>query len=1146
MHWSKSIFKPRRLFFLATLLALCTFAISRFNQPTHAAASFPPGFVSEVVIGDGLFLPTAIAFAPDNRIFIAEKRGVVRVWQNGALLPTPFIDLQDEVSDHGDRGLLGLAVHPNFPATPYIYVLYVYDPPGVTRDANGSRVSRLLRVTASAGNPNVAATTAGSRIVLMGTNSTLANSGNVSTLDDQENAACGRNPDYVRDCMPADFDTHDIGTVMFGKDGMLYVGNGDAASFLYADKRSLRALDLDSMAGKIFRIDPLTGAGLSDNPFYNGDPNANRSKVLSLGLRNPFRFTLHPTTNELYLGDVGMDSWEEINVGKGKNFGWPCYEGNDQGSAQQGLYANSPTTAERCRQLYAGGLGAVKAPAYSYNHAGAGGAATSGGAFYTGTTYPAQYRGAMFISDYNRDWIRYLTFDAQGRATVNNFAEDVSGPAGPAQLIVGPDTNLYYVVLGAVNEVRRIRYVNTANQPPVAHLQAAPTSGGTPLTVRFSSADSSDPEAQTLRFAWEFGDGAVSNQPNPAYTYQAPGTYMARLTVIDAQGMASSEQVEIIVGNSRPVVAINTPANGTRYTIGSRISFGGTATDAEDGNLSGILQWKALLHHNEHVHFDFFSFTGANGTFIVPDHGDNTYYELCATAGDSAGASATTQCIELRPNTVQYTFTSVPSGLQLNYAGATYTTPFTVTTIPNSVREISAPTTQNGQNGLNFVSWSDGGARAHDLTIGASNLTLTAIYQGSGGGGPVSGAENVIWNNPVNTTATGNSLRKTGGSSDGTFDGSGIGQQTLLGNGYLEFTAAGPAVERACGLTSKASFDRPESLDFAVSFNEGGYAEFRENGAYIGDTPFVNGDVFRIQLEGGRAQYLKNGALLATGNNTPAAQLKAVAVFNLPNGEIANAKLSGSSGNNVCAYSIAPQSQVSTAAGGTGTLGVTAGAGCVWTATSDATWLTITSGASGSGNGTVSYSVAANPGGQRAGTLTVAGLSFTVVQASADDNGGGSDTNVVWVNPVNATLTSSVLQKTRGADDGSWDGSAISQQILFGGGWLEFSASGPDVYRACGLTDDPAPGDPDTLDFAVVFTNSDIAEFRENGVYVGDARFIKGDVFRIVINGGLASYYKNGELLFTGRQTAAPSLRAAAVFSNLNGEITNAKLGARP
>jgi len=138
-----------------------------FNEPTRASANFPAGFISETVVGSGLTLPTALAFAPNDTLFIAEKRGVVRVWQRGSLLATPFIDLQDEVNDFHDRGLLGLAVHPNFPATPYVYLLYTYDPPGVERDAVGARVSRLLRVTADADNPNVAATAAGSRVVLL-------------------------------------------------------------------------------------------------------------------------------------------------------------------------------------------------------------------------------------------------------------------------------------------------------------------------------------------------------------------------------------------------------------------------------------------------------------------------------------------------------------------------------------------------------------------------------------------------------------------------------------------------------------------------------------------------------------------------------------------------------------------------------------------------------------------------------------------------------------------------------------------------------------------------------------------------------------------------------------------------------------------
>jgi glucose/arabinose dehydrogenase len=1101
------------------------------NTPARASASFPTGFISETVVGIGLTLPTALAFAPNDTLFIAEKRGVVRVWQRGSLLPTPFIDLQDEVNDFHDRGLLGLAVHPNFPATPYIYLLYTYDPPGVARDAVGARVSRLLRVTADVNNTNVASTAADSRVVLLGTNSTRANLGNADSQDDTVNVACGRSPNYVQDCLPSDYDSHSIGTVTFGPDGKLYVGSGDGAAHPYTDVRALRALDLDSMAGKIFRLDPLTGKGLSDNPFYNGDPEANRSRVLSLGLRNPFRFALHPVTNELYVGDVGWSTWEEINIGRGKNFGWPCYEGNNTSSARLGPYANNSATAARCQQLYAQGASAVQAPAYAYDHADAG-AAINGGTFYTGTAYPVQYRGGLFIADYNRNWIKYLTFDAQGRAAVNSFGAEVGGDGKPVQIVAGPDTNLYYIVLGAVNEVRRIRYLGSGNQPPVAQVSATHTSGNVPLTVQFSGASSYDPDAQPLSYVWNFGTGVTSTQANPTYTYTAPGTYTARLTVTDPLGVSASTQVEISAGNNRPSVTIKTPVSGTRYNVGSVTTFSGAATDVEDGNLSANIQWKANLHHNEHTHFNVFSFTGASGTFTVPDHGDDTYYDLCATVTDRAGLTSVTQCIQLRPHTVQYTFVSAPSGLQLNYAGRTYTTPFTVTTIPNSLREISAAATQGG---LSFVWWSDGGARSHHLTI-SGHQTIAANYQSSGASD--GGAQNVNWTNLLNTTATGNSLRKTSGSDDGTPDGSGISQQTLTGNGYLEFIAAGPLLERACGLTDSTVLDSADALDFAVVLTEIGIAEFRENGAYIGDVAFVLGDIFRIQIENGRANYYKNGTLLFSGNHLAAAQLRVAAVFNYLGAEVVNAKILQKGGG--CSYGITPLSQVFTAGAGAGTVSVTTGAGCAWTALSNVDWLMITGGASGAGRGLVNYSVDANTGTQRAGTLTVAGQTFTLIQAGAPVSG---EQAVVWTNALNVDVLGNVVRKTLGADDGSWDGSALSQQTLAATGYLEFAATGPNLYRACGLTDKAALGTPDSLNFAVVFTNTDIAEFREGGAYVGDARFINGDLFRITINGGRAHYYKNSVRLFTGRQAPPANLRAAAIFSYLTGELTNARLG---
>jgi glucose/arabinose dehydrogenase len=716
------------------LASVCMLVERRAEAKKVMFGTYPPGFVSEIIAGAGLPFPTAIAFAADNRMFIALKGGVVRVMQNGALLPTPFIDLSNEVNNFADHGLLGLAVHPNFPATPYVYLLYTYDPPGVTNpDEVGARVARLLRVSANAGNPNVASANAADRVVILGTNSTLANSGNTTNQEDYTQAACGLGPNYVQDCVPSDYDSHSIGTVMFGPDGRLYVTAGDASSYRAADPRALRAQDLDSLAGKVLRLDPITGAGLSDNPYWNGSPSANRSKVYSYGLRNPFRMTFRPGTNELYVSDVGWGTWEELNIGRARNFGWPCYEGgavnNGNGNVPQSLqqpeYANNSATRTRCQALYAQGLSAVQAPAYAYGHTLAGGSVVMG-TFYTGTSYPAQYRNALFWGDYTNFFIKTATVNGGNQLNVSDFATNVEDLGGPVQFVQGPDTNLYYIALGFPNsEIRRLRYAGAGNNPPVADATANVTTGNAPLTVRFSSANSFDADAQPLTYQWDFGDGTTSNQASPTKVYMVGGRYTVRLTVSDPPGATSSDTLEINVNNTRPTVTINAPGNGARYNVGTVLGFSGTATDAEEGNLSNRIEWKAILHHNEHVHFDFFTFVGASGTYTIPDHGDNTYFDLCATVTDRAGAAAETRCVELRPNTVQYRFESTPSGLSLNYDGSARVTPFTVTTIPNSRHDVSAAETQNG---LLFANWSDGGARSHQITIGAANQTLRATY----------------------------------------------------------------------------------------------------------------------------------------------------------------------------------------------------------------------------------------------------------------------------------------------------------------------------------------------------------------------------------------------------------------------------------
>ncbi|OUL17518.1 LamG-like jellyroll fold domain-containing protein [Nostoc sp. 106C] len=404
----------------------------------------------------GLVQPTAIDWTPSGQLpdgqlmFVAQKSGVVRVFKNGSLLPTPFIDISQQVNNVSDRGLLDIAVHPDFIHNPYVYLLFTYDPPEVYQntglagpDQEGNRAGRLIRVTADA-STNYTTAIPGSEVILLGKNSTWNNfNGFVNSTVEFNEPPAGILPNgqNIQDFLAGDSTTHSIGTVKFGPDGALYVSNGDATSYNQVDPRTFRVQDIDNLSGKILRIDPLTGQGLPNNPFYNGDPNSNRSKVYQYGLRNAFRFTIDPQTGQVYIGEVGWTQWEEINAGgPGANYGWPYYEGGSGVSLQTSGYKD----LSQSQAFYASGQTTTPA-IYALNHSTSGINAIIMGDLYTGTAYPQQYWGDLFFNDLGQGIVRNLSFDSAGNVTsVETFATN-------AQIVVqinmGPDGNLYFVDL---------------------------------------------------------------------------------------------------------------------------------------------------------------------------------------------------------------------------------------------------------------------------------------------------------------------------------------------------------------------------------------------------------------------------------------------------------------------------------------------------------------------------------------------------------------------------------------------------------------------------------------------------------------------------------------------------------------------------
>jgi glucose/arabinose dehydrogenase len=443
----------------------------------------------DYVVFDGLNRPTSVEFSSDGRIFVTEKRGVLKVFDGlDDTTATVVADLRTNTYNSRDRGMLGLALHPAFPAVPDVFVAYTLDalpggtaprcgragvdndtcptPPGETDDGCvvGARISRL-RLAGSAWD--------GVEHVLV--------------------------EDWCQQ-----FPSHTIGTLAFGADGALYAGAGDGANFDFADHGqrgnpcgdpvreggALRSQDLRTagdplgLSGTIIRVDPGTGQGLPTNPLA-GSPDANARRIVASGLRNPFRFAIRPGTNDVWLADVGWRAWEEINRTRGDdatldNFGWPCHEGS--GRTRDYDVLDLPL----CEDLYA--QGGTVGPVYTYGHGEVlddercptgDGSSISGLAFAPpDTPYPAEYRRALFFADATRGCIWAMGAGAHGLPDPTQITWFDQGANTPVELEFGPGGELWYVDLFG-GRIHRLGYSAT-NQSPQAAVVATPSSGDAP------------------------------------------------------------------------------------------------------------------------------------------------------------------------------------------------------------------------------------------------------------------------------------------------------------------------------------------------------------------------------------------------------------------------------------------------------------------------------------------------------------------------------------------------------------------------------------------------------------------------------------------------------------------------------------------
>jgi len=351
-----------------------------------AQAAFAQGELEAELVTADLESPIfATAPAGDGRLFVVERPGSIRILLNGAVLPTPFLDIRSQVSTAGERGMLGLAFDPHYPQNGVFYVYY--------SDRTGDSVLARFRVS---DDPDVA------------------------------------DPLSQEDLLVVDqpFANHNGGTIAFGPDGMLYWGLGDGGSAF--DPGEL-AQDPDSLLGKMLRLDVSGGPGTAvaippDNPFVD-DPDV-RDEIWAFGLRNPYRWSFDRETGDIWIGDVGQGRMEEIDFEPagdpgGRNYGWDVMEGTL-------CNLNDPAPAPRCNDP------SLTLPVFEYGHV-FGLCSVTGGYAYRGPIPDLQGRyvfgdfctGTIFSYDLASDEFAILTEQlapaAGTRFALVSFGEDGAG-----------------------------------------------------------------------------------------------------------------------------------------------------------------------------------------------------------------------------------------------------------------------------------------------------------------------------------------------------------------------------------------------------------------------------------------------------------------------------------------------------------------------------------------------------------------------------------------------------------------------------------------------------------------------------------------------------------------------------------------------
>jgi cytochrome c len=631
--------------------AAAAFAVAAVTVGVPVQASAHPGHEApadsnfqKVTLDDFPGEPIALAVLPDRRVLHTARTGEVRI--NDPRTGLNVLAAKIPVYQHDEEGVQGVAIDPGFRSNRWVYIYY--SPPMNTP------VDDPATPAVNEGNAPEQGTAADfapfkgvmrlSRFKLERNTLNLGTEQKILEVGTDRGICC-----------------HVGGKIDFDAQGNLYLSTGDDTNpfasngFVPIDERANRnpafdaqrtAANTNDLRGKLLRIKVRANGSytIPDCNLFEVGTARTRPEIYAMGLRNPFRFAVDKNTGVVYVGDYSPDAraanpargpaghgrW--MAVDKPANYGWPyCvapdlpYVDYDFATSTSGApfdcanpVNDSPNNTgrrnlpkvEKAEVIYSYG------PSAEFPELGTGGIGPMGGPAYdfdrtnkSATKWPAEFDGLPLFYEWTRDYVKAFHLDRRNQVTQIDPVLPSIVFDNPMDLEFGPDGALYVLEYGdgyfAENpdaQLARIDFVR-GNRTPIPKVTATPTSGQAPLTVSFSSAGTTDPDGDSLRYAWDFdGDGRVdSRQPNPTYTFTENGNYRPTLKVTDPTGRWASAEVILPVGTLAPVVTFVTPAEGQPFEFGDTVQYEVAVTDDAPVNCANVTV-TYVLGHDEHGH----------------------------------------------------------------------------------------------------------------------------------------------------------------------------------------------------------------------------------------------------------------------------------------------------------------------------------------------------------------------------------------------------------------------------------------------------------------------------------------------------------------------------------------------------------------